>query len=375
MQGQHHARWVGGLAAIAVAMFVSPAEALDAVVGPAQCNETGLAAALAAVEGSGGGTITFDCGTATIPFTSYKQIAGAVAIDGGNRITLDGGNASAFFQIYASAHATLSGLTLQHGVFNASHAVENFGTLMLDQVKLLENVSSEAPVANSGVLYVLASTFDANQATASGPGGDGGAIYNSSGTLSVLASTFSRNRAGRYGGAIFSDSAMTVLNSTFNANHGASGGGAVYQTGSGTSKLDYVTVVGNSGPFGAGLYNGGASSTLQISRSIVSANATGNCDGVLVSAGYNLSDDTGCGGVFTAIGDLINQTLPMGALAYNGGPTRTMRPLPGNPAIDHVPVAQCAVMSDQRGVARPYGGGCDSGAVEADDLIFMNGFD
>ena len=83
----------------AAAGWATAAHATNAVVGPANCNEGGFNDALATVDGSGGGTITFDCGNATITFTAYKSIAHATTVDGGNTITLDGGNTSALFQI------------------------------------------------------------------------------------------------------------------------------------------------------------------------------------------------------------------------------------------------------------------------------------
>ncbi|MFI4954094.1 MAG: choice-of-anchor Q domain-containing protein, partial [Burkholderiales bacterium] len=152
-----------------------------------------------------------------------------------------------------------------------------------------------------------------------------------------------------------------------------------YQASSGDATLTYATIVGNNAPFGAGLYNdGGGSSTLTVAKSIVSANSTGNCDGVVASADYNLSNDSGCGSAFTQPHDLLNQNLPMLPLGNNGGPTATMPPQAGNPAIDHVPGAQCTIALDQRGAGRPHGAGCDGGAVEvggAIDLIFADGFD
>ena len=57
-------------------------------------------------------------------------------------------------------------------------------------------------------------------------------------------------------------------------------------------------------------------------------------------------------------------------LAGNGGPTQTRLPQTGSPLIDGVPVASCqadgatGVTTDQRGVTRPQGTGCDIGAVE-----------
>ena len=46
------------------------------------------------------------------------------------------------------------------------------------------------------------------------------------------------------------------------------------------------------------------------------------------------------------------------------GNTETHALLGGSPAIDAIPPLSCAVTTDQRGVARPYGDGCDIGAYE-----------
>jgi hypothetical protein len=55
-------------------------------------------------------------------------------------------------------------------------------------------------------------------------------------------------------------------------------------------------------------------------------------------------------------------------LANNGGPTQTYALLPGSPAIDQIPpgINGCgtSVSTDQRGVSRPQGSGCDIGAYE-----------
>jgi hypothetical protein len=67
----------------------------------------------------------------------------------------------------------------------------------------------------------------------------------------------------------------------------------------------------------------------------------------------------------------------LGALADNGGPTQTMRPLPGSPVIDAIACTD-APATDQRGVPRPQFVQCDIGAVEysvADDTVFADGFD
>lgn len=365
------------LVAGAVLAWAAPAAAANGVVGPGNCNEAGFDSVLAAVDGSGGGTITFNCGNATISFTSYKQIAHAVTIDGGGTITLDGGNNSPLLQVYASAQVTLKRLTLQHGINSASHAIENFGVLVLDQVNVLGNVSNAAAVMNSGTLIVRASTFAGNRNTSAND--DGGAINHQGSLLRIDRSTFSGNMATRNGGAIYSSAPLTISNSTFNGNVATSGGGALYHTNTGATHLSYVTIAGNSAAYGAGFYaDGGGNDSLLIDRSVLSGNTTGNCDGVFGSGGYNLSSDSHCGGAFTATGDLNSQNLPMGALAANGGPTQTMLPQAGNPALNHIPAAQCSIPVDQRGAGRPAGAACDSGAVEVGgvlDLIFYDGLE
>jgi predicted outer membrane repeat protein len=369
-------RWVG---LAVMGLWASSAGATNAVV--TNCTESGFNSALSTVDSSGGGTITFNCGTATITCTTSndRSISSAVTIDGGGQITLDGNNGVSLIQVFGSGNATLKNLTLQHGGNSIGFtALENFGLLTLDHVRVQNNAGSASAVKNHGTLNVRWSTFASNNATGSTT--DGGAIYHDGTDLHVSASTFNGNQVGRNGAAIFAASPLTIVNSTFTANTATSGGGAIYQSGSGfDSTVIYATIVGNNALFGAGLYNdGGGTSTLTIGKSIVSANTTGNCDGVLASSGYNLSNGTGCGGVFTNTGDLVNQTLNMGALASNGGPTQTLLPAAGNPAINHVPVAQCAPNIDQRGGGRPSGAGCDSGSVEVNavlDVIFYDGLD
>jgi predicted outer membrane repeat protein len=367
---------VSAIAVSAALAFASSAGATDGVVGPGNCTEAGFDSVLAAVDGSGGGTITFDCGTATIAFSGYKQIASDVTIDGGGRITLDGANATPLFQIFSSAHATLKGITLERGIYNGVHALENFGTLTLDHATVRANVSSEGALTNYGAVTIVASTFTGNQATSA----DGGAINHSGSGLTISSSTFDGNGAAN-GAAVYSTGPLSVTNSTFAANVAASGGGAIYQTDDADASLVFVTATDNTAVFGAGFYKdaGNFDHAMVVGNSLLSGNATGNCDGVITSAGYNLSDDTHCGGAFTGPGDVNNVPLPMQPLGNHGGPTGTAPPASGNPAIDHVPLANCSPAFDQRGGARPFGAACDSGAVEVgaavDDVIFADGFD
>ena len=375
-----------GAVLCAAMAWTAPARATNGVVGPGNCNESGFGSVLASVDGSGGGTITFNCGTATIAFTSYKQIAHAVTIDGGGTITFDGGstmpgNGSAFFQVFGSANVVLKRLVLQHGAYSASHALENFGVLRLDQVTMRNNASIGAPLYNQGTLIVQRSTFAANTNSGAASDGRGGAIHNEGGTATIRYSTFSGNAAATGGGAIYSNGDLVVTNATFTANlttGSGSGGAAIFQDG-GIGTVAYATIAANAGQtFGGGVYANDPA-VLTISRSILANNTNGNCDGsntALVSAGYNLwFGATSC--PFSASGDGAGDPK-LGSLASNGGPTQTMLPLSGSAAIGRIPNAQCMIAVDQRGGGRPSGSGCDSGAVEAGatiDLIFFDGFE
>jgi hypothetical protein len=87
--------------------------------------------------------------------------------------------------------------------------------------------------------------------------------------------------------------------------------------------------------------------------------------------GYNIETGTDCG--FTAIGDLQNTDPRFSSLApqNNGGPTDTLYLEPNSPAIDRIPAENpfCQGHTDQRGLTRPQGAGCDIGAVEFGSLV------
>jgi len=79
---------------------------------------------------------------------------------------------------------------------------------------------------------------------------------------------------------------------------------------------------------------------------------------IVVTGNNNLIEDGSSGCLPTIIGDPI-----LGPMADNGGSTQTMALLHGSPAIDAGNGANCPA-TDQRGVARPLGNGCDIGAFE-----------
>jgi len=192
------------------------------------------------------------------------------------------------------------------------------------------------------------------------------AIDTGGSTITVTASTLAGNT---HDGIDTGGGSITVKDSTIanNTHNGIDAGGTVIQ-------LAYVTMTGNdSGTTGSGQVDtGGASLTSFASVIAGPASGNSNCDTggtTLTSQGYNYSDDATCG--FTQPSDKQSAADPkLGALGNNGGPTATEEPLGGSPLVDAIPKASCqtglasAVATDQRGVTRPQGAGCDIGAVE-----------
>jgi hypothetical protein len=105
-------------------------------------------------------------------------------------------------------------------------------------------------------------------------------------------------------------------------------------------------------------------------RNTIVANSTsgGNCgSGAIINGGNNIDSSTTCGWGSTS-GSMSSTNPLLGALANNGGPTKTFALLTGSPAIDGVTfnAPNSAPSTDQRGVARPQGVRYDIGSYEYD---------
>ena len=348
---------LGLIAGLTPTLLVQVAVADDAVVGmgtPASCTQGAFDTALATAHLNGGGTITFNCGgPATIDITNIKTIItpNAITIDGANEITLDAaGSAAGIFFVQNAATLNLIGLTLQNSTKTGSGgAIHSAG----------------------GIVSIVESTVRDNDAT--GGGAVGGAIFIAGGTVSIDRSTFNGNTAPESGGAIFnSGGTLTITQSTFQGNGSTlASGGAVGQN-AGSTTVTSATVSGNSaGGTGGGFASLGGS--ISFEGSIVAGNTAAgfgdNCSslgGALSSTGSNLSNDATC--FFLAGTDIQNSTnINLGPLQDNGGPTATMLPGAGSDAIDNA--ASCP-STDQRGLPRPQGDGCEIGSVELQGSTF-----
>jgi len=108
-----------------------------------------------------------------------------------------------------------------------------------------------------------------------------------------------------------------------------------------------------------------------IVNTILAGNSPGNCSGAITDAGHNLSSDGSC--TFPASGSMNNTDPKIGPLGNSGGPTLTMPPLAGSPAIDAGDDSVTNFLStDQRGYPRLSGTHVDIGAVELQVVSVAN---
>lgn len=315
--------------------------------------------------GSGMDSIDFSAsGTVLLSSTLNVNDTAGLVIDGvGQNVTLSGNNVVRVLHVNPAANLTLKNLTVANG-FDGG---DGFGFIE-----------------------------------------GGGGIYNQFGTLAIEGCTFSGNSSSGKGGGIANygniavnpDGKLTVINSTFSGNN-AFYGGAIWNASSGKLSATNITVVGNSAitPLcvlgtictlniaeGGGISNSGLGPNMEIAifnldNSIVAGNNTivkgstsdlvtaSDIYGFVTGGGYNLIGTTdgilgglqhGVNGNFVGIdvNTVLNTTL-----ATNGGSTQTLALLTGSPATDAVPAVNCPA-TDQRGVSRPQGTGCDIGAFE-----------
>lgn len=235
------------------------------------------------------------------------------------------------------------------------------GSLTVERVTISGGSASRGggAIQSNGSVTVLNSTLKGNSSPDTG-----GAIY-THGSVTINNSTLTDNSSDR-GGAVFALGAIAIENSTV-TNNVATRGGGVYAAGQ--LRLNHATLVANTAQAGANLEIASVVRDFESANSVI-AKPLGegqNCRGVVwerSSQGYNFSDDDSCR--FDGVDDGQGSGDPqLGELADNGGPTQTRMPKPGSPLIDanRTPCSN-PLTTDQRGVSRPQGSGCDIGAVE-----------
>jgi hypothetical protein len=327
------------------------------------------------------------------------DLTAAIEVNG-NGATIDGGGLDRVFHAHGVA-VTLRNLTVTGGdawgpgggllastaatvTLEEVHVMGNHaasyggGVAALDLTIHRSTISDNTAATKGGGLHardleITDSTAAGNGATASG----GGALVTR--TATVTGSTFSGNTAGTSGGAIALEPALLtghvdLVNSTVSANHASTVASGVAAPGTFGPGLTATasTIAGNTGAPGVlatGEHCTSPGNCTTWDATVASGSIlTGTldhpaCAGPLGTASTtNLAPDGSCGDTLAGTGDL-------GPLADNGGPTLTHLPVSGSGAVDVIAPGTAAlcdgtIATDQRGVARPAGAGCDVGAVE-----------
>jgi|GEM_PF-733433 len=330
-----------------------------------------LRAAIICANSSPGSIITFQTGlSGTITLNSGELVLTAnmtITGPGAAQITVNAAGASRVLDLNSTgATVIVSGLTLTNGNVGTVKDGGNVSISTGNTLTLTNDVITGGKahfgggIYNRGSLTVQNTTISGNITTLpTAADGQGGGIYTASAVqVTITNSTLSGNEAGQ--GAAINNACCTVVvtNSTIVGNGlvgGSTFGGSVNLTG-GTETFINDTVANNSG---IGVYND-PKGTLNLGATIVAGNGT-DVSGSIISQGFNLIGNTSGGSGFIT-SDLQNVSPNLGPLANNGGPTQTLALLSPSPAINYIPVGQCAVATDQRGVTRDSL--CDIGAYE-----------
>lgn len=252
--------------------------------------------------------------------------------------------------------------------------INNFGELTITDSRVSGNdATTTGAIGNRGNLIMIGSTVSENQAT------NIAGILNET-RLTLSNSAVVSNTAQEAGGGIDNRAALTITNSTISgnrangANAGSSGGGGITQVGNAaTLFMAYSTLAHNQATQAArsGLWLQGGAATLH--NTILANNGNGahsvnnlrlEAGASFTSVGYNLSN--AWNGAPLHATDLTTDPRLAPLAAHGPTPDQTSfihDLLPDSPAIDGGGGLACPT-TDQRGIPRPRGLACDSGAVE-----------
>jgi hypothetical protein len=321
----------------------------------------GPAPDLGAVEFEVSPTVTTaaDSGIGSLRYASIYATNGALITFAAN---LSGATIQSSSTLTLTKNLTLDASALPGGITINGHQTGSVFFVTNGNVVLtgLTITNGKAPASDGGGGILNAGVLTVNQCTLAGNSGGvgGGGIANISGTLVVNESTLAGNSAS-YGGGIYNFQGMVTVNqSTLTGNNGSEGGGILNLEG--TVTVNQSTLTGNNDPSGVagGTYNWDELSSTALYNSIVADNSLPN------TSGYDSQNSTTTSGITAQTGaNLTNGTPLLAPLGNYGGPTPTMPPLPGSPAIDGC-TNGTTFTTDQRGYPRVLGRAPEIGAVE-----------
>ncbi|MGA9532898.1 MAG: CSLREA domain-containing protein [Anaerolineales bacterium] len=312
--------------------------------------------------GPGGGIST--TGTLTVHSTTIS----------GNRAPSGGG----LFAYVSDASGTAARTSLVDSTFSDNHADQRGGGIFNSGSSLLlaartdligNDAASGGGIYNDGEATFLEAAIRGNR-------GNGAGVV-STGLTSLTRSTLAENHDTASsttlgGSAIYSRDGghVHLLNTTLSGNTGAIEFGGTITMAFGSVAADHVTIADNAVP----AFNGRIAdiNALDLTNSIVAGNMPFDCNRPIASLGGNVFEDGSCGPTAYDFVGIGAGSAGLDPLAMNGGRTMTHALQSSSPAVDFAIGDDCPA-TDERGVPRPVGDGCDSGAFEVEDITPMSG--
>jgi len=262
-------------------------------------------------------------------------------------------------QIGAKSTVTINDLTIQNGYADGAGPTDyedkgggilNRGILKANSVVITGNYAGYVGgLYNTNSAEITKSTISHNNADSLTNG-----IFNgANGVMEITHSTISENGLITYGDAIWNNGTLNVVNSTISDNQGVGIENDQTDPDNGVVTLSSVTFSGN----GSALNS--VTETIVIQNTLFGPQQNAACSPytAVFSIGTSMDTDGSCN-----ITTVTPNSLKLGPLADNGGPTKTHALGQGSAAIDAA--AGSCLVNDQRGVHRPQGADCDVGAFE-----------
>jgi hypothetical protein len=356
------------------------------------------------------GTLTIHGGGATLNAggvdRAIEQFSGLLSID---HLTITGGTTAGDHVAGqgdgGGAILVWSDLALTDCIIEGNHAVRyqygrGGGVAVLGSLTMVgSSVTNNVSADQGGGVWVQGAATVVSDSTISGnetdvhdadpPGNnsaaalDVGSREEHAGTAVITDTTVSNNisrlngRSVSGGGVVLAVTTGEVVNSTITGNAADVypdlpafiGGGAGVSGDAGPLALIDDTITDNTGYPGVyQLLPGGGAGPFTVEGSVVTGPSP-VCNGAWLSLGRNIFSDSSCQTPVANVNDRIVSDPGLAPLANNGGQTATRLPLGGSPTLDAVPpgwpgLCDGTIATDQRGVSRPQGSGCDIGAVE-----------
>ncbi len=279
-----------------------------------------------------------------------------------------------YFSKGSSAGAPI--LNLQNSTFTGNSAVAEGGAIYATYPIQIQSCSFTGNGGRAGgAIFMQASTgptsaFTDSVLTGNSATADGGAIYLGDGTILLERSTVDGNSALFNGGGVYCrGDAILLKSSTISRNFAKISGGGIF-TYSGYNIFENSTIALNTAnDYGGGIF---FRNTMDAENCTIAANTAKIAGGGLAEGAAYLHATIVSGNTSPSSpdvllrdvspkGNLITPILSLAPLGNYGGPTQTMPPLTGSPAIDPVPDTS-SLTTDQRGFYRD--GQRDIGAVE-----------